>query len=306
MAQFLENGRYHRALRSARRGKNGDFRDLELYFQEQWATHVALDRLGVLPNVSPKRIPGIDQHHVRYDLLQQLTPNFIIDIIGTLNSGKSSIVDGWLSDSTNQTLCWFVDEVAKGIIGMRGPGQVEVEMFNLATRISVRDEITRVSRMFDPRLVVDPAQQQPILISRGLVDRVVFQRTYFESGKIPPSFFERGYKTYPDDPLSFDAVKVPVGAVIMLLTSPSISVKREPKDSKRNYVKTRRFQTRLYHQYLRVYEELLSGRLTNRDVTEVDMPVPIVVALNMEDGLDECYEKFSRVMQHVLFVTGRL
>lgn len=145
---------------------------------------------------------------------------------------------------------------------------------------------------------------------RGIIDRVAFNRAIAQWGRMSPALMRSGY-IYHDSAVALkmcipQLAPVPVAATIIFLTSPSVSLTRETAQQGSRVFVTSDFLGLLYEQYMRLYAELRTQQLTNKHVSTTDMPVPIVIALNMEEHPEICYRKFAEAMEQILFLTGRL
>lgn len=278
-------------------------RDFLPYIDESLATQDALLQLGVNSSVEPIDIPGIDHYHVRKELVAQLPPDFIIDVIGMPNTGKSTLVGDfgdWLQDRNNRWSVSYIEEVARGFA--RTNGSEAKLMFHENTKEAAYRAVVGRQYHTDPNYMACPQPKQPNLMVRGIVDRVIWQRIYFATGDIPQIAFAEGYKYY-NSRLSEAPITLPVGAVIFMFASPQISLERDKPRTEPSHVMNEPFLTKLYEQYLRLYQELQSGEFTNGDITEVNTPVPIVIGLDMEDDPEVCAGKFNDAMSYILSTT---
>ena len=299
MSQFLETARYQQALANNSRQKESNQSSLELFLGEKCATQTALERLGVENDVAPQEIPGIDQLHIRHELLQLLPPDFMIDIVGMPNTGKSEFSDFWLRECWRFMQVRFIQEAAMVI----PRSYDEPWTFHEQTRSLLRAEIIDRHVETDPVLMPRPLRKGPFLVMRGLTDRIAFSRVDFERGVLPPEIFAQGPQHYTFNKHK-DPIPLPVGAVVLLLARPEISLRREPARTSPAKTMTPEYLTSLYIQTLRLYHELKSGELTNADFTAVDMPIPIVAALNMEgDDYEANRQKFIDTLEEIIYLT---
>ncbi len=297
MSRFLEHGRYNRALGSHLHPKFAPIEvpdDLATYLEQEWITQNALDQLGVESNSAPCDIPGISQFHVKAQYIEQLPDGFQIDVMGMPRAGKTSVLRRFNETSEYSQKVHFIPENVFPLstdkdIKYKVPG-----LLQSMTQVRLVEIFEFIDRYEDPK---------PLLLDRGVLDRVVFKRTMFQKGDVPANGIRGGFK----HSLEEEIIDHPIGAVILCLARPEISLEREGMRDKPGYIMNEDFLAGLYEQYLRLYYELVSGTIGNADVLfDYDIPVPIVIALDMEGDEEANYKIFDTAMQQILFLTGKV
>lgn len=299
--RWLESERYQRALWANAQERPTEKRNLQTFLEEEWLTQCALDKLGITPETSIPEIPKIGELDYIQEWVEELPFDFVIEVTGMPMAGKETVINRWLESlwlrgTRNQI--YYAGEPAEKLPEKFQRYKRE-DPFLFTSLTETEFFLSSFKRIIDS--ASGQALEVPLLSKRGVTDRTAFRRALFFEGEVNPGFM--------DDEWFWEYGFAPpyrTGAVILCLVKPETSLKREEKEighprEEPGPVMNIDFLKLLYEQYLRLHYEL-PWRIYHRHLTRG--PLPIYIALNMEGGKEECFEKFNRTMHQIMALTG--
>jgi hypothetical protein len=299
--RWLENERYQRALWANAQERPAEKRNLQTFLEEEWFTQCVLDRVGITPETPISKIPKIDKLDYIQKWVDELPYDFVIEVAGMPMAGKETVINGgleslWPRGTRNQI--YYAGESARKMPEKYQRYKQE-DPFLFTSLTETEFFLSSYKRIIDS--ASGQALEVPVLSKRGVTDRIAFRRALFFEGEVNPWFMDNEwFWEYGFAP------PYRTGAVILCLVKPETSLEREEKElgyprEKPGPVMNINFLNLLFEQYLRLHYEL-PQRIYHHQLTRG--PLPIYIALNMEESKEECFEKFNRTMFQVFNLAG--
>lgn len=266
---MLDNERYNEAVRSTAKLSKLHPTDLpNLTFQElleeEYLTRLSLQKLKIYPDNNLHRLPFIDQIIFPSSPISEERRNLplLIEVAGMPKAGKSTSIKNALREypilDPVQEITGFAKRQWKKREGNNWNGSgFEISQTILNTAI--------------PDILLGINPDSVIISDRGLVDQFIFAKANFIDGRrylyqTESSYY--GVRKVIDSPISAleNMATNPCRsyALILCLTTPKVSLKREGFRFKKGSVMNKYFLTKLYEQYLRFHHDIIE--------TKKDMP----------------------------------
>jgi len=257
---LLENERYNRALKAAAKLKvvsPGSSNLAQTLLEEQYVTQLALSELGMnveellcnLPSINTLLIPNKEPPKKRLDL------PLLIEVAGTPKSGKTTLIT-YAQKSFDifpiSERAAFVKRRTQQKLGKHWTYQAMEETKHLIT-VATSLMLSKLEK-----------GHRAVVADRDMVDNLIFGRAYFVDGRLIPSTFSSNYhgdeRIYSEPVGGLEEVSTRPNhlyALILCLTTPKISLKREGFRFRPGRVMNKNFLGTLYEQYLRFHYQAL-------------------------------------------------
>lgn len=275
---MLESWRYNRALEA--NAKQPESSPQDIFLSEEYKTQFALKQLGIKDAISPSEVPHVGTILMAPELISNLRVPYAVEVLGMPRSGKSTVINRYLSE------LWGRKERHKVHLVGEGARTIKDEFGDLRYsdpfQYSMLGGTVTFAGYINALRHVNTGMRM-VTSDRGQIDRCVFRRTLFNQGHVNPEIMA----DEPEFMYGLENTPIQIGGIIMLMIRPEESMRRSERSGPVNNMD---FLPRLYEQYWRLHWDILQG----------EFPYRIYTCIDAEKDSEEVYERFKYAMDNAL------